>query len=145
MADSEPISYWFTSDLFQIESNEDQETNPRMYGKQLAAWIRQKIADIGYQPEDVIPEDFGWLVLCTRDPYSLGVVCVSFKDYETAQPGDQPPPFDEVKWCCGILVEVPFFKRLFGKIDATEGVKKLDAELRSIFETEPRITLIEAP
>ena len=145
MTDSEPISYWFTSDLFQIEPGEDEETNPRMYGKQLAAWIRQKLVENGYQPEDAIPEDFGWLVLCSRDPYSLGVVCVSFKDYETALPGDPPPPFDDVKWCCGILVEVPFFKRLFGKVNTEEGVKNLDGLLRSIFEAESRITLIEAP
>ena len=109
MTNSEPSSYWFTSDLFQIEPGEDEETNPRMYGKQLAAWLRQKLIDVGYQPEEVIPEDFGWLVLCSRDPYSLGVVCVSFKDYATAQPGDPPPLFDEVKWCCGVFVLFPFF------------------------------------
>ena len=113
--------------------------------KQLAAWVRQKLTDIGYEPENVIPEDFGWLVLCTRDPYSLGVVCVSFIDYETAHPDDPPPPADEVKWCCGIFVETPFFKRLFGKVDTAEGVSKLDAELCSILESEPRITLIDAP
>ena len=145
MAESEPISYWFTSDLFQIEPGEDEETNPRMYGKNLASWVRQKLVEIGYAPEEVIPEDYGWLVLCSRDPYTLGVVCVSFKDYETAQPGDHPPPHDEVKWCCGILVEVPLFKRLFGKVDSTDGLQKLDSQLRSIFEAESRITLIEAP
>ena len=145
MTDSEPISYWFTSDLFQIEPGEDEETNPRMYGKQLAAWIRHKLVENGYKPEEVIPEDFGWLVLCSREPYTLGVVCVSFIDYETAQPGDPPPPFDEVKWCCGIFVEVPFFKRLFGKIDTAEGMRKLDGQLRSILETESRVTLLEAP
>lgn len=145
MTDPDPISYWFTSDLFQIEPGEDEETNPRMYGKQLSAWIRQKLVEIGYEPEDVIPEDFGWLVLCSRDPYSLGVVCVSFKDYATAQPGDPPPPFDKVKWHCGIFVEIPFFKRLFSKVDTSEGVTKLDAELRMIFDAESRITLIEPP
>ena len=145
MADSEQISYWFTSDLFQIEPGEDEETNPRMYGKQLADWVRQRLVDVGYSPEDAIPEDFGWLVLCSRNPYSLGVVCVSFKDYETAQPGDPPPLFDEIKWCCGILVEVPFFKRLFSKVDTANGVQNLDSQLRSILEAEPRITLIAAP
>ena len=144
MAEPEPISYWFTSDLFQIEPGEDEETNPRMYGKELATWVRQKLIDAGYSPEDVISEDYGWLVLCSRDPYTLGVVCVSFKDYETAQPGNLPP-YDEVKWCCGILAEVPFFKRLFGKVDSTEGVQKLDSQLRSAFEAEPRIALIDAP
>jgi hypothetical protein len=145
MADAEPISYWFTSDLFQIEPNEDDETNPRMYGKNLSSWVRQKLIEKGYEPEGVIPEDFGWLVLCSRAPYSLGVVCVSFKDYETSQPGDPPRPYDQVKWCCGIFVEVPFLKRLFGKLNTTEGSAKLDADLRKIFEQEQRIKFIDAP
>lgn len=145
MAESEPISYWFTSDLFAIEPGEDEETNPGMYGKQLAAWVRRKLLEAGYSPEDVIPEDFGWLVLCSRDPYSLGVVCVSFIDYETAQPEDPPPAFDEVKWCCGVFVEVPFFKRLFRKVDTADGVQKLGSQLHSILSSEPRITLIDAP
>ena len=145
MIDSDPISYWFNSDLFQIESGEDEETNPRMYGKQMANWVRKKLADSRYDPEEVIPEDFGWLVLCSRSPYLLGVVCVSFEDPETEQPDSLPPPFDQVKWSCSIFVEVPFFKRLFRKVDTTEGVRKLDAELRSILEAEPRIALVDSP
>ncbi len=36
--------YWFTSSLFEIEPGEDDEINPRMYGRQFAA------SPIFYQP-----------------------------------------------------------------------------------------------
>lgn len=73
------------------------------------------------------------------------VWCVSFKDYEKAQPVDPPPPREEIKWCCAIFIEVAFLKRLFGRIDTTDGLQQLDSQLRSILEAESHIKLIEAP
>lgn len=145
MTEEQPVWYWFESDLFEIEEGEDDETNPKMYGKRLSGWIRQKLIGFGYDVEEVIPEDFGWLVLCQRSPYLLGVVCVSHIDDQTMREDDPPPEPDRVTWCCTIFVEVPFFKRLFGKVDTTEGVKKLDRELRGILNSETGIRLVDAP
>lgn len=84
-------------------------------------------------------------LFCGRDPFSLGVTCVSFRDYSTVQPDDPPPPHDQIIWFCGVFVEVPFFKRLFKKVETSEAVEKLNAELRSILESDPRISFVEAP
>ena len=143
MTEEEPTWYWFESDLFEIEEGEDEETNPRMYGKHLSNWIRQKFINLGYEVEDVIPEDFGWLVLCQRNPYLLGVSCVSYVDYENMNEDDPAPKPEEVTWCCMVFVEVPFFKRLFKKIDTTEGADKLGRELQAILNSEPRIKFVD--
>jgi hypothetical protein len=43
--------FWFKSTLFEAEPNEDEETNPRIYGKQLASWLTNKLSQIGYDPK----------------------------------------------------------------------------------------------
>ena len=143
MTDQEPNWYWFQSELFEIEEGEDEETNPRLYGRNLSDWIREKFIGLGYEVEEVIPEDFGWLVLCQRNPYLLGVSCVSHVDYEQMNEDDPAPKADEVTWCCMVFVEVPFFKRLFGKPDTSQGTEKLDRELKAMLESEPGITFVD--
>ena len=144
MTEEEP-TYWFESDLFEIEEGEDEETNPGMYGKHLSNWIRQRLVNLGYEVEDVIPEDFGWLALCQRKPYLLGVSCVSYVDYENMNEDDPPPKPKEVTWCCMVFVEIPFLKRLFGNTDTTDGAEKLGRELQAILSSEPRINLVDPP
>jgi hypothetical protein len=138
-------AYWFTSDLFEIVAGEDEQTNPGIYGKALAGWLRGRLLELGYGVEEVIPEDWGWLVLCARDPYLLGVGCASVTDVEGVDPGDSPPAANAVIWHCRTFVEVPFFKRIFQGIDTKPGVAKLEAELAELFANEPRIQLTEAP
>ena len=113
-----------------------------MYGRQLSNWLRRKFIDLGYDVEEVIPEDFGWLVLCQRKPYSLGVACVSYVDYENTKEDDPPPRAQDVTWCCSVFVEVPFFKGLFTRIDTTDGTKNLGGQLLDLLQSEPKITLI---
>ena len=38
-ADRDMDQFWFKTNLFDIEPNEDEETNPRIYGKQFAHWL----------------------------------------------------------------------------------------------------------
>lgn len=37
----------FTSDLFQIEPGEDEQTNPYRFGKQLSHWLADKLSADG--------------------------------------------------------------------------------------------------
>ena len=55
----ESKGFWFKSSLFAIEPDEDQETNPQRYGRQLAKWLGEELRALGYNVE-VIPEDWGW-------------------------------------------------------------------------------------
>ena len=54
----------------------------------------------------MIPEGFGWLVLCQRKHYLLGVSCVSDVDYENMNEDDPPPMPKELTCCCMVVVEI---------------------------------------
>ena len=135
--------YWFRSTLFDLEPGEDSETNPGLYGRQLANWLRDRFRSLGYSVEDVIPEDFGWCVMCQRDPYMLWVGCVSVPDDEDYGSDDCPPSKENVLWQVMAVAEVPFFKRLFGGIDANAGLAKLDSDLRRTLEREAGIVMVD--
>ena len=64
-------THLFRSDLFLIDPTEVRETNPSCYGKSLAEWVRTKFTELGYEPEPVIAEDWGWCVMLKRDPFML--------------------------------------------------------------------------
>lgn len=137
--------YWFTSSQFDIEPGEDEETNPRLYGRQPANWIRHQLISCGYAVEDVTPEDWGWCVMCQREPYRLWVGCVNLRDYEYAKEGDPPPAQEKLLWNVVPMAEVPFFKYLLRtKPDIAPGLAKLDSQLRACLEAEPSIRLLDA-
>ena len=136
---------FFKSELFDVEPGEDGETNPRMYGRQLSNWIRRKFIQKGYDVEEVIPEDWGWCVMCARDPYWLWIGCSSVVDYDTAQTDDPPPNKEDVVWCCFAEAEVPFFKRLFKRINTEPGLRKLKTELLEILNSENGLQIVDEP
>jgi hypothetical protein len=137
-------SYWFTSTRFSVEVGEEEETNPRMYGRQLARWLGEKFASLGYPVEEAIAEDWGWCVMCQREPYELRVGCVNLRDYACAQEGDRPPPQDMLLWNAVPMAERPFFRYLFRrKPSMTEGLSRLGSQLHSILEAEASIQLVD--
>ena len=137
--------YWFKSTLFEIEPGEDGEINPRMYGRQLAAWLKVRLEQLGYEVEPVIAEDWGRCLMCSREPFMLWVGCGNVVDYDTAQPDDPPPAKEDVVWYCFATAEVSFLKRIFKKPDTSAQVSKLDADLRAILCGEPDIALVAQP
>jgi len=139
--DSRP-GYWFTSSLFEVEPGEDEETNPRMYGRQLANWLRSKFELLGYEVEEVIPEDWGWCVMCQRDPYMLFIGCVNRIDYEVDEEDDTPPLKQNLLWHAVPFAEIPFFKRLFRKINTQPGLDKLDCDLCNVLDKESGIEVL---
>lgn len=68
-------TFQFRTDLFPIDPREDEETNPFCYGRSLAQWVRSKFAELGYFPEPIVPEDWGWCVILHREPFLLWVAC----------------------------------------------------------------------
>jgi hypothetical protein len=149
------IDFWFKSDLFVIDPKEDEETNPFCYGRDLANWVKCRFADRGYKPEEVIAEDWGWLVMLQRDPYLLWIGCTNLHHhlYDEVSEEDKAsfiPNGSEMTWTCVVLSEFPFFKPIFWKnlvrkVDVTQDIKKVGSELEAILKEEPRIQLIDAP
>jgi hypothetical protein len=50
-----------------------------------------------------------------------------------------------VTWHCFTTAEVPFWKRLFQKVDTGPAVAKLHLDLGNILRSEPEIRLVEPP
>lgn len=143
-----PHGYWFQSSKFEIEPGEDAEINPQIYGRQLARWLKERLEQRGYAVEDVINEDWGRCLMCSRDPFALWVGCASITDDDAAvdATGDAPPPAKEhVVWHCFATAEVFFLKRWLRKIDPEPAVAKLDRDLGEILRSEPEITVIPEP
>ena len=137
-------SYWFTSSVFEVEPGEDEATNPQLYGRQPANWLRQGFMALGYPVEEVIPEDWGWCVMCQRDPYSLWVGCVNLQDHANAREGNPPPPRELLLWNVFATAEVPFFKHAFRrKPDVARGLALLERELLFLLKNEPTIRLVD--
>lgn len=136
--------YWFKSSKFEIEPGEDEEINPGIYGRQLALWLKQRLEEKGYSVQDVINEDWGRCLMCSRDPFMLWVGCGNVTD-EMDQPSDGPPAKEDIIWHCFATAEVFFWKRLFRRIDTEPAVSKLYEDLGEILRAEPEITLIQEP
>lgn len=136
--------FWFKSTLFAIDPEEDQETNPRIYGKALAFWLKEKLIASGRDVVDVIPEDWGWCVLCSRKPIMLWIGCGNVHDGDLADE-DDPPSAEAMTWTCFVEAEVPVIKKLFKKIDPGEQVAALTGQLKSILDAEPAILMVDEP
>ena len=137
--------FWFKSTLFEVEPGEDEQTNPGLYGRQLSNWLRKKFIEIGYNVEEVIPEDWGWCVMCSRDPYMLWVGCRNLIDSENEHEDGSIETKEDMFWNCFVTAEVPIFKRLIKKVDTTPAVERLSAELKTILSSEPEIEFVDEP
>lgn len=135
--------YWFKSSKFEIEPGEDEEINPEIYGRQLARWLKERLEQKGYKVEDIIEEDWGRCLMCSREPFMLWVGCGSVTDHEPR--GDGPPAKEDVTWHCFATAEVYFWKRLFRKVETEPALSRLNADLRDILRAEPELTLVEEP
>ncbi|MDH0863920.1 hypothetical protein [Mitsuaria sp. GD03876] len=141
------------SDLFQIDPREDEQTNPFCYGRSLAEWIRERFVDLGYQPEPVIPEDWGWCVMLRREPFMLWIACgndrSAFYDKVTPEAMNSfVPDGREVIWSCFVGTDAPiwtsfFWRRLLGRASTEEQVSLASDQLRIILSKEPRVQVLE--
>ena len=148
----ESTAYSFRSDLFSIDPQEDEETNPFCYGKALAEWVRAKFEELGYKPEAVIAEDWGWCVMLERQPFMLWVGCGCDRSefYEAVSPeqkGAFGPDEREVTWSCVVGADAPvwtafFWKRLFSGASTRARVDIVDEQLKNVLANEPRIQLV---
>jgi len=135
-------AFWFKSSLFEIEPGEDDEINPKIYGRQLARWLATKLQDRGYAPE-IINEDWGRCLMCARDPVWLWIGCANV--YDLTSTGETLPKKEDVIWHCFVECEVPFWKRIFKKVDTQPLQDKLCHDLSSILTSEPGIQIVPEP
>ena len=138
-----PEGVFFKTELFDVEAGEDEETNPGMYGRQLASWLRERLDDLGYQVQEVIPEDWGWCVLCQREPYRMWVGCSCLSDPEDE--GGGLPVSGQITWHCFGAVDKGIFAGASQRGDRDAALSKLRGALSEILEAERAIQIVENP
>ena len=118
----------FSSPYFAVETGEDKETNPGIYGKALACWVAERLQAHGISVDGgVIAEDFGRCVLVRRKPFMLWVACANADGSTT-------------RWQTFIAFENSLLNKLFRRIDPASDLQRLREHYRAIVEEVPGIS-----
>lgn len=112
----------FRSLQFAKEEHEDEATNPGLFGRSLALWLGRELVP-GFSPDDVLPEDFGWLVPVPASGCSLYVACSSTNEIA-----------DE--WRLMVFAERSLRERLTTSDARPEAVAELYARVRERVEAD---------
>ncbi len=135
--------YWFRSTRFRVEADEDAETNPGIFGRQLAAWLAEELRTHGYPDTEEVPEDWGWAVVCRSKPLSLFVGCSNMLE-AIDDNGPARVPDDKIVWHAFAATDPPIFARLRG-IDVDASVAALDTLLGERLRAARDIVLVDQP
>ncbi len=116
----------FRSNKFPPYEGEEEQINPGLWGKRLAEYLVQKLAERGIKTDEIIAEDWGWYIPIPNENFRLAVCC-----------GHQYG--DEDQFLCFTEPSAPVVKKLFRKIDATAQLTRLTETLRDILSSDPDI------
>jgi hypothetical protein len=116
----------FRSSKFPPYEGEEEEINPGLWGKRLAEYLVQKLADLGIETEDIIAEDWGYYVPVRNEGFQLALCC-----------GHQDGDDDE--FLCFTEPSKPIVKKLFKKVDATVQLSRLTEAIEKILSSDPDI------
>ena len=116
----------FRSSKFPPYEGEEEQINPGLWGKRLAEYLIQKLAERGIETEEMVAEDWGWYVPVRNEGFRLALCC-----------GHQNGDDDE--FLCFTNPSTPVVKKFFKKIDATPQLTRLIEALQQILATDPEI------
>jgi hypothetical protein len=116
----------FRSSKFPPYMSEEKQINAGLWGKRLAEYLVQKLAERGIVTEEIVAEDWGWYLPVRNQGYRLGLCCGHQNGYE-----DQ--------FLCFTVPSTPVVKKLFKKIDATAQLSRLTEALQQILTSDPDI------
>jgi hypothetical protein len=135
--------YWFRSTRFRVEPEEDAETNPGIFGRQLAAWLAGELRSCGYPDAEEVPEDWGWAVVCASKPFYLFVACCNVLE-SIDEHGPKRVPDEEIVWHVYAAADTPFFARWRG-IDVDTPVAALNALLGERLRAMQDVAFVDQP
>jgi hypothetical protein len=73
----------FTSSQFPIEPNEDEDTNPGIYGRTLGRWLAEQLTARGVATKEVIAEDWGLCVVTQTRPVRVNIAVANVEGSST--------------------------------------------------------------
>jgi len=113
----------FRSDRFPAYDGEDKQINPGRYGKRLAQFISDGLRTEGFEPQEPVAEDWGWVVRIRNEGFPLWIACGNYDEY--------PDGF-----LCFIEPHRPFIRRFFKKVQTSERVESLQRAMDKILSEE---------
>lgn len=109
----------FRSDRFPAYDGEEEQINPGRWGRRLAEFLRDNLRKEGFQTEELVAEDWGWMLPIKNDEFRLWIGCGNYEEY--------PDGF-----LCFIEPHTPFVRRLLRRIDTRERVASLQRAMDTI-------------
>lgn len=116
----------FRSSKFPPYEGEEEQINPGLWGKRLAEYLVQRLAERGIETEEIVPENWGWYIPMHNEGFRLALCC-----------GHQNG--DDDKFLCFTDPKMPVLKKLFKTIDATPQFTRLTEVLQQILASDPEI------
>jgi hypothetical protein len=116
----------FRSTKFPPYEGEEEQINPGLWGKRLAEYLVEKLAERGIGTNEMVAEDWGWYVPVQSEGFRLALCC-----------GHQDGDNDE--FLCFTDPSSPVVKKLFKRIDATPQLSRLTEALQQILASDPDI------
>jgi hypothetical protein len=116
----------FRSSKFPPYEGEEELINPGLWGKRLAEYFVEKLAEKGIATEEITAEDWGWYVPVRNKRFSLGL-CVGHQNGE------------DDEFLCFTEPSRPIVKKIFRKIDATQELTRLTRAVEEILAADPEI------
>lgn len=116
----------FRSDRFPAYEGEEQQTNPGLYGKRLAEFLRDKLSIEGIKTREPIAEDWGWSIPLDNEKVRLWIGCERYQEY--------PDGF-----LCFIEPHTPCIRKLLKKLDIREHITTLQLAMDKILTEESGI------
>ncbi len=120
----------FRSKKFPPYEGEEEQINPGLWGRRLAEYLVEKLAGLGIETHEIVPEDWGWYVSIKSDDSRVALCC-----------GHQDGADDE--FVCFTHPARPIVRKLFRRVDVTAELTRLVAALEEILASDPDITAIE--
>lgn len=72
----------FRSSKFPPYPGEELEVNPDLWGRRLAEYLQQKLAEHGIATGEIYPEDWGWVLPICNSIVPMWVGCGRYQEYE---------------------------------------------------------------
>jgi hypothetical protein len=118
----------FESNLFPPYEGEEEQINPGRYGKRVAEFISNGLKSEGFNPEELIPEDWGWVIPIENNEFNLWIGCGNYDEYPNGFLCFIEPHKPEIR-------KFPFLR----KIDTASTVSRLREAMNNVLSNTPGI------
>lgn len=116
----------FRSTKFPPYDGEQEEINPGLWGKRLAEYLSEKLANMGIVANGIIMEDWGCYIPLENKDFALALCC-----------GHQYG--DDDQFLIFTEPQTPKVRKFLRVIDATPQLTKLTDAVRTILDSDPEI------